>query len=180
MNSASLLSASEERIPRSGTKDAVGLMVSLAIALGVTGLSSLALFNTSESWYASAHATLWTPPPSALGPVWLVIYGLMAVSAWLIWRLPVSSERYRVLAFYTGQLALNAGWTPLFFLGYDLMGPLALWGALGWIVMVNFVVLATMAFMWPLRKSAAVLMMPYWAWLLFATALNASLAVMNS
>jgi tryptophan-rich sensory protein len=133
-----------------------------------------------NGWYAHAHSTLWSPPNIVFGPVWLVLYSIMAIAAWQVWRSPASADRHTALGLYAGQLALNAGWTPLFFIGFDVIGPIALWLAVVWIVVLNFVVLTTVVVMWRVSKSASVLMMPYWAWLLFATALSASLAVMNS
>jgi tryptophan-rich sensory protein len=105
---------------------------------------------------------------------------MMAIAAWLVWRSPLSPGRHKALVLYGGQLALNAGWTPLFFIGFDVIGPLALWLAVIWIVVLSFVVLATIVVMWQVSRLASIVMMPYWAWLLFATALNASLAVLNS
>jgi len=180
VNTASVVNPSDARLPPSKAVDALGLVASLGLALAVAGMSGLATMHTVDGWYSEAHQTLWNPPNVVFGPVWLVLYSLMAVSAWWVWRQPQSRERQRALGLYLGQLALNAGWTPLFFVGYDLIGPIALWIALGWIVLLNFVVLATLVVMWQIKKPAAMLLMPYWAWLLFATALNASLAVMNS
>jgi len=104
----------------------------------------------------------------------------MAVAAWLIWRQPISTPRYIALGLYFGQLAMTAVWTPLFFIAYDVAGGAALWAALVWIVLLDFVVLTAVVKFWPVNKVASVLMVPYWMWLLFATALNASIAVMNS
>ena len=75
---------------------------------------------------------------------------------------------------------MTAAWTPLFFVGYDLVGGVGLWVSLVWIVLLDFVVLTTVMRFWAVSKVGAVLMLPYWMWLLFATALNASIAVMNS
>ena len=113
------------------------------------------------------------------GPVWGVLYTLMALSGWLIWRQAMSPERRVALGLFIGQLAMNAAWTPLFFVAYELAGGISLWLALVWIVLLDFVVLATVIKVWPVNKVASVLLIPYWVWLLFATALNASIAVMN-
>ncbi len=180
MNSSSVVTSHDEQLRRSGVGDALALMGSLGLALFVAALSAMATMHTIDGWYSHAHSTLWNPPNVVFGPVWFVLYSLMAIAAWLVWRQPRSLQRQRALGLYVGQLALNAGWTPLFFVGYDLVGPIALWLALGWVVVLNFVVLATLVVMWSITKPAAVLLMPYGAWLLFATALNASLAVMNS
>jgi benzodiazapine receptor len=67
----------------------------------------------------------------------------------------------------------------VFFLLYDVVGGAGLWISLGWIVLLDFAVLATIVFFWRVSRLASLMLFPYWTWLLFATALNASLAVMN-
>ena len=95
-------------------------------------------------------------------------------------RQPASPERTRALRVYLGQLAFSSAWSPLFFVLYDITGPSALWIALGWIVVLDFIVLANIAVFWAVHRVAASLLVPYGLWLLFATALNASIAVVNS
>lgn len=165
---------------RTLTKDIGGLLVSLVVALLVASVAGLSSGMTIDGWYAEAEKTLWTPPNELFGPVWGVLYTLMAIAAWLVWRQPISQARYVALGLYAGQLAMTAAWTPLFFVAYDVFGSIALWAALVWIVLLDFVVLATVVKFWPVSKVGSVLLIPYWMWLLFATALNASIAVMNS
>jgi len=180
VNTTSVWDGATPGAVRPSWKDALGLTVSFAFALGVAALAGIATIGTTDGWYAHATTTLWNPPSIVFGPVWLVLYSMMAVAAWLVWRSPPSADRHKALGLYAGQLALNAGWTPLFFIGFDLIGPIALWAAVVWIVVLSFVVLATLVVMSRISRVASVLMMPYWAWLLFATALSASLAVLNS
>ena len=161
-------------------RDVGGLLVSVTAALVVAGVAGLATVNTIDGWYAEAEKTIWNPPNELFGPVWAVLYTLMALSAWLVWRAPLGRDRTIALGLYGGQLAMNAAWTPLFFVAYDVAGGIALWAALGWIVLLDFVVLATVIKFWTVNRMGAVLLVPYWTWLLFATALNASIAVMNS
>ena len=164
---------------RGMARDLGGLLVFVAVALAVAGLAGISTLATMDGWYAEAEKTLWSPPNDLFGPTWAVLYTLMAVSAWLVWRRPNSAERQVALGLFAGQLAMNAAWTPLFFVLYDAIGGVALWIALAWIVLLDFVVLATVIKFWPVNRLAAVLLVPYWMWLLFATALNASIAVMN-
>ena len=107
------------------------------------------------------------------------VYILAVMAAWLVWRQPASPARRRALGVYIGQLALNAIWTPVFFGLYPTLGVSALWIALGIIIALDIMVLLTMLAFWPVRRLAAVLLIPYWAWVLYATTLNAALAVMN-
>jgi len=165
---------------RSLASDLGGLIVFGLVALAVAGIAALSSSAAIEGWYAASEKTLWTPPNEVFGPVWGLLYALMAIAAWLVWRQPISSFRYVALGLYAGQLAMSAAWTPLFFVGFDIVGGMGLWVSLVWIVLLDFVVLATVVRFWAVSKVAAVLILPYWMWLLFATALNASIAVMNS
>jgi tryptophan-rich sensory protein len=91
----------------------------------------------------------------------------------------VSAERRRALRVYVAQLVLNTVWTPVFFGLYPTLGAPALWLALGIIIALDIMVLLTMLAFWPVRRAAAVLLIPYWAWALYATTLNAALAILN-
>lgn len=166
---------SRPSIPRS----ALALVLFVAIAFGVAALGSIATFQNVDGWYADADKAFWTPPNGVFGPVWTVLYTLMSVAAWLVWREPASRARSRALGVYIAQLVLNAIWTPVFFGLYPLIGPPALWTALAIILALDVVVLLTMLRFWPVRRVAAVLLIPYWAWVLYATTLNAALAVLN-
>ena len=156
------------------------LVAFLAISFGVAALGGISTIANVDGWYADAGKAFWTPPNVVFGPVWTVLYSLMSVSAWLVWR-----ERDRVnvrpaLAVYVVQLVLNAIWTPTFFGLYPAIGSSALWIALAIIVAIDVMVLVTMLRFWPVRRLAAVVLIPYWAWVLYATTLNIALAVMNT
>lgn len=163
----------------SATRSAVALILFIAISFAVAGAGSLATFQNVDGWYADADKAFWTPPNIVFGPVWTVLYTLMSVAAWLVWRQPDSPARRRALGVYVAQLALNAIWTPVFFGLYPVAGVAALWVALIIIAALDVMVLVTMLAFWPVRRLAAVLLIPYWAWVLYATTLNAALAVLN-
>ena len=104
----------------------------------------------------------------------------MSVAAWLVWReRDTHAGTRRALTAYVVQLVLNAIWTPVFFGLYPLIGGVALWIALVIILALDVMVLLTIVRFWPVRRLAAVLLIPYGAWVLFATTLNAAVAVMN-
>jgi tryptophan-rich sensory protein len=109
-----------------------------------------------------------------------VLYTVISVAAWLVWR-----ERHRVdvrpaLFAYVLQLVFNAVWTPVFFGLYPDAGSTALWIGLAIIVALDVAVLVTMLRFWKVRRVAAVLLIPYWAWVLFATTLNGGVAALNT
>lgn len=161
------------------------LVVFLAISFAVAAVGSLATLDNVQGWYADADKAFWNPPNAVFGPVWTVLYTLMSVCAWLVWRRrgePGSAERRdarRALGAYVAQLVLNAVWTPVFFGLYPFAGPAALWIGLAIIVALDAAVLVTMLRFWRVRRLAAVLLIPYWSWVLYATTLNAALAVLN-
>jgi tryptophan-rich sensory protein len=98
--------------------------------------------------------------------VWTILYAMIAVAGWLVWRRTGWST---ALTAYAVQLGLNAIWTPIFFgagqYGWALVDIVVLWFAIG----------ATVALFWRESRLAAALLLPYWAWVTFATALNAAI-----
>ena len=123
-------------------------------ALGVTG---------TAAEYQTLDRPAWAPPSWLFGPVWTVLYVLIAISGWLVWR---RAGLVPALAVYAGQLALNAAWTPIFF-GAGRYGL-----ALADIVALCVLIGVTVVLFRPVSRAAAALLLPYWAWVAFATALN--------
>jgi translocator protein len=121
-------------------------------------------------WYAALHKPWWNPPPWIFGPAWTLLYTLMAVAAWLVWK---QVGWRRPLIFYFVQLALNAAWTPVFFgarqPGWALVVIAALWVA----------ILLTMVGFHRVSKTAGWLFAPYLAWVSFAASLNFALWHLN-
>lgn len=115
--------------------------------------------------YRGLRQPSWAPPGAAFGPVWTVLYLLMGLAAWLVSRRGGSAER-GALRLWGVQLALNAAWTPLFF------GANARGAALVDIVAMWVAIAATTAAFFARRTAAGALMLPYLAWVTFATALN--------
>ena len=154
-------------------RSALVLVAFLAISFGVAALGSLATLQNVDGWYAAAEKAPWNPPNAIFGPVWTLLYTLMSVAAWLVWR-----ERKRVdvrpaLTLYVVQLVLNALWTPIFFAG-DRYGL-----ALVEIVALLVAVLVTIAMFAARSRTAAWLLAPYAAWVAFATVLNLGIVVLN-
>lgn len=161
-------------------RSALVLLTFLVISFGVAALGTIATIQNVDGWYATAEKAAWSPPNSLFGPVWTVLYALMSVAAWLVWRQRKRVNVRPALTVYVIQLVLNALWTPVFFGLYPLAGAPALWIALAIILALDALVLVTMLRFWPVSKPAAWMLVPYWAWVLFATTLNAAVAVLNS
>jgi benzodiazapine receptor len=160
-------------------KSAFVLAAFIGISFAVAAVGSIATAGNVDGWYADADKASWNPPNWIFGPVWTLLYTIMSVAAWLVWRSPRDGRR-PALKWYVAQLALNAIWTPVFFGLYPVVGASALWVALAIIVALDVAVLLTMLRFWKVSKAAAWLLVPYWAWVLFATTLNAALAALNS
>ncbi|MDX2016575.1 MAG: TspO/MBR family protein [Planctomycetota bacterium] len=126
-------------------------------------------------WYASIDKPSWTPPGGVIGAVWTVLYTLMGVSLWLLLRAarePARHTRPALVAFGV-QWFFNAIWSGLFF---GLRSPGL---ALIWIVLLLASILVTIAAARPVSRAAAWLLVPYAAWVAFATVLNATLWWLN-
>ena len=160
-------------------RSVLALVAFLVIAYGVAALGGIATTTQVDGWYAEADKVAWSPPNVVFGPVWTVLYGVMSVAAWLVWRERDRVDVRRPLTLYVVQLVLNALWTPVFFGLYPAVGVAALWAAAAIILALDVMVLLTMVSFWRVRRIAAVLLIPYWAWVLFATTLNIGTAVLN-
>ena len=121
-------------------------------------------------WYAALIKPAWNPPSWIFGPAWTLLYTLMAVAAWLVWKRVGFS---RPLAFYFVQLALNAAWTPIFF------GAHQLGWALVEIILMWIMILLTLLSFRRVTPTAGWLFVPYLAWVSFASFLNLTLWRLN-
>lgn len=130
----------------------------------------LGIFAQPDQWYATLTKPAWNPPSWIFGPMWSLLYLLMAVAAWLVWR---RAGWQRALWIYFIQLALNAAWTPIFFgahqIGWALLEIIVMW----------FAILLTMRAFFPISKAAGWMLAPYLAWVSFAAFLNFTLWRLN-
>ncbi|TIC79260.1 TspO/MBR family protein [Nocardioides sp. GY 10127] len=144
----------------------VGFLVAVAVAAGVGGLAA----SSAASDYAALELPAWAPPSWLFAPVWSVLYVLIALAAWQVWRRHGAD---RFLGAWTVQLVLNACWTPLFFAA-------ALYGwALVEIVVLLVAVATTLVLGVRRERAAGVLLAPYLLWVAFATCLNAAIWWLN-
>ncbi|TDD57743.1 tryptophan-rich sensory protein [Kribbella antibiotica] len=145
-------------------------LAAFAVATAAAALIGVLAVTDTSTQYAGLDQPAWAPPSWLFGPVWTVLYAMIAISGWLVWRRTGWS---RALVPYAVQLVLNAIWTPLFF-GAGQRGPalieiVLLWLAIGWTIWTFR----------PIRRTAAWLLVPYWLWTTFATALNAAVWSLN-
>jgi len=145
----------------------------LAASFLVAYVGGLASSSGVDGWYLAAEKPPWTPPNWLFGPVWTVLYTAMAVAAWLVWRRWGWRDARLALSLYAVQLVLNAIWTPLFF------GAEQLWWGLAVIVGLDVVLACTVVAFYRKHRIAGTLLVPYLAWVLYATSLNAGVAALN-
>ena len=117
-------------------------------------------------WYAALAKPAWTPPGAVFGPVWTILYVLMGVAAWLVWRKAGFAGAGTALTLFIVQLVLNALWSYLFFGAHQLL-PAFIEVVVLWVL-----ILATMLSFWRIIPAAGVLLIPYLCWVAFAATLN--------
>jgi len=146
--------------------------VLLCEAVGV--LAGWATQTSVTTWYPTLAKPSFTPPNWVFAPVWTLMYALMGISAFLIWRCGTDRARVQAaLAAFGIQLLLNGGWSFAFFgarsPALGLLVIVALWLVLGWTVNRFF----------QIRAAAGWLLVPYLAWVTYALALNAAIWGLN-
>ena len=154
----------------SATNDAgwnrvLGFLAWLVTVVLAAGLATLASVD-AERFYGQLAKPDWAPGSGIFAPVWTVLYLLMAVAAWLVWRARGFAGAPVALGLFLVQLALNALWSWLFFAWREGGAALA-----DIVILTVLVAVVTVAF-WRIRPLAGALLAPYLAWLVYAAALN--------
>ena len=142
----------------------------LALCLGVGTAAGLITAPAVTDWYLTLSKPSWTPPSWLFAPAWTVLYIMMAIAAWLVWK---AGNATTAMILFFAQLLLNFAWSVLFFgarsPGLGLIDVTAMWLAI-----------AATIFAFAMKsRLAAFLMVPYLCWVSFAGALNAAIFMMN-
>ena len=152
------------------SKSTLGLIGWLLVTFAAAWIGSR--FMPGE-WYASLAKPAWTPPNAVFAPVWTVLYVLMAVAAWLVWRRAGFSRAGTALVLFVVQLCLNALWSYSFFglerVDIAFVDIVALW----------VLILVVIVLFWRVDRRAGALMVPYLLWVGFASYLNLELWRLN-
>jgi benzodiazapine receptor len=150
----------------------LGLCAWLAISFVAAGIGAAASIRAA-SFYGQLVQPSWAPPSAVFGPVWTILYALMGIAAWLVWRAGGFRAHRSALTVFLVQLAINALWSWLFFAWHR--GALAFADiALLWLLIV-----VTVVSFWRVRPLAGALLVPYLLWVSFAAALNYSVWQLN-
>lgn len=153
-------------------RQALGLLAWLLLSFAAAAVGGLASVQAG-TFYLDLVRPSWAPPAWLFGPVWSVLYVLMGVAAWLVWRTGSGGGARKALILFSAQLVVNALWTWLFFVwhlgGVAFAEVLLLWA----------MIFATISLFAKVSKLAAALLVPYLAWVSFASALNFTLWQLN-
>ena len=146
-------------------------LIGFCLLVGMIG--GISTSQQIETWYQILNKPSWTPPNCIFAPIWTILYIIMGISVWLIFRKRDVYSTKSAFLFFVFQLLLNAAWSHLFF---GMQNPFA-----GFIdILVLWVaILATIKSFLKVSKLAAVLMIPYFVWVSYATCLNYSIWRMN-
>jgi benzodiazapine receptor len=149
-------------------------VASLVVVFAAAGIGSLATTKSIPTWYKDLAKPSFNPPNWLFGPAWTVLYLLMAVAAFLVWKQGFGAPGVKLaLALFLVQLVLNALWSILFF---GLRSPLL---GLVEIIVLWLAILVTTVLFFRVLPAAGILFLPYIGWVTFAAVLNAAIFALN-
>ena len=158
--------------PLTKQKQIVGLVAWLIVSFIAAAIGGAASIQAGP-FHTQLVRPDWAPSPTIFGPVWTVLYVLMGIAAWLVWRVGGFGAAKFALTLFLVQLAPNALWSWLFF-GWH-RGAFAFAD----ILLLWALIVATLIFFWRIRPFAGALLVPYLLWVSFASALNYSVWQLN-
>lgn len=156
----------------SKSKQLFGFLGCLAASFTAAAIGGLASASAG-SFYQQLVRPEWAPPGWLFAPAWTLLYLLMAISSWLVWREGGFRKARGALVLFLIQLAVNAAWTPLFFVWH--LGAAAFIE----ILILWALIVYTIVTFWRVRPLAAVLLLPYLAWVTFASGLTYTIWQLN-
>ena len=159
--------------PAFGARSLAALAAFVVLCFAVAAVGGAVTATSVGTWYAGLTKPSFNPPHWVFGPVWTVLYLMIAVAGWRVWRRRGESDARLALGAWGLQLALNLGWSLVFF-GARMIGL-----ALAEIVLLLATIVFTATLFWRIDPLAGALLVPYALWVGFATVLNAALWWLN-
>lgn len=154
-------------------RDIATLVLFVGLCLLVGALGGWVTAAGVKDWYPMLAKPSFNPPNWVFGPVWTILYGMMGIAAWRVWRKARRDRARGPLALFALQLALNLGWSVAFF------GLHAIGAAVVVILTLEAAIVGTMLMFRRIDGLAAALLLPYTLWVAFATVLNVSIWRLN-
>ena len=137
-------------------------------------MSSLLSSTLMNPWFSNLNKPSWNPPSAVFGPMWTVLYLLMGISLWLVWKSTKATNQKEIaITFFIIQLFLNFWWSLLFFKFHS---PAL---ALADIILLLILIIITAFHFFPISRTAAYILIPYILWVAFASLLNYSIWILN-
>ena len=155
-----------------GTKK-LKFLIFILICLAVGGIGSIFTSSSVSTWYTTLNQPSFNPPNWVFAPVWNILFILMGYAWYLIWQSKKTKQRRIAILIFILQLLLNILWSALFF---GARNPLY---ALIEIFILWIVICITIIAFWKINKTAGILLLPYIAWVTFATILNFAYVLLN-
>lgn len=163
-----------EQVSREPMRPVFALLIALGVCFAVSAVGG-ALTRPNLDWYATLVKPSFAPPNAAFPIVWTILYAMMAVAAWLVWRVPGKEEDKKVALIWFGiQLVIGVLWSAAFFW---LHSPLYGFGV---ILTLIVAIVLTIVYFDKVSRPAALLLIPYVLWVAFAAGLNFSIWLLNS
>ena len=148
-------------------------VLGFVVAINAIGASPALVFSPDSAWFRSLEKPAYYPPELAFPIVWTLLFSLMGLALWLVWR-SSSSGRSLAIGIFTIQMALNVVWTPVFF-GLEALGLAVAVIVLLWVGIVGTIVAFARV-----DRRAALMLAPYLLWVSFATVLSYELWRLNT
>lgn len=155
-------------------KNVMALVGFLLAAFAAAAVGQFFSVDAVRNWYPTLAKPNWTPPAWVFGPVWTVLYCMMGVAGFLVWKRGGFAAARVAMALFFVQLIFNAGWSIVFF-GLRRPG----WGVVEIVALWLAIVATTVAFH-RVSQPAGWLFAPYLAWTTFAAALNVAIWRLNA
>jgi benzodiazapine receptor len=160
--------------PAFSKRSIIALVIVLAACLAASAIGG-ALTRPNLDWYATLTKPGFAPPNAVFPVVWTILYAMMAVAAWLVWREPgKDADKKTALVWFGIQLVVGVLWSFAFFFMHS---PVYGFGV---ILVLLVAIVITIVFFDRVSRPASLLLIPYVLWVCFAAGLNFTLWVLNS
>lgn len=150
------------------------MIVSIIIIFIAGGIGTVFTLSQIPTWYVDLIKPSWAPPNWLFGPVWTILYVLIGVALFLVWKEGIDRKDVKIaLVVFAAQLILNILWSVIFFGYHSLLGGFLT------IIILGITILANIIVFYRVSKSAGLLLVPYMLWVLIAAYLNYSVYLLN-
>lgn len=156
-----------------GSRDGIKLVISIFVCLVAGLIGSIFTISSIPVWYATLNKPFFSPPNWLFAPAWTILYILMGIALFFVWKAPKVKKTNEGLMLFGAQLIFNVIWSIVFFGFRSIVG-----GVLSIVVLLILILMTTAQF-YRIDKRAAYLMVPYLLWVCFATMLNIAVYFLN-